>query len=109
MASKATISLISLFSVGWAFCACAQPLVHSTANVAPSAGEASVQRSALWTAVHSLYRESHSEPASASRRLSPNERLELREQIRRAAAGELQAEPVSEHLPPRAQVLQAGQ
>lgn len=105
MAFKATISLLC---VGWAFCSWAQPLADNASKILPSRIEASVQRSALWTAVQSLQRESPSESASVLRRLTPEERLQLREQIRRAAAGEPQADQVSESALTRTQVLHSG-
>ncbi len=92
MAFKATISLLG---VGWACCSWAQPLTDNAARILSSTGEVSVQRSALWTAVHALHREPSGDSASVSRRLSPNERIELREQIRRAALGEPHAQQVS--------------
>ena len=106
MAFKATISLIG---AGWAFCAWAQPLAGNAAKPLLPAGEALAQRSALWTAVHTLHREPLGESAPALRRLSPDERLQLREQIRRAAAGESKAQPISENSLPRPQLLPAGQ
>ncbi|WP_354445846.1 hypothetical protein [Ottowia thiooxydans] len=42
-------------------------------------------RSALWTAVQTLQRDVSAESALAGRRLTPAERSELRDQVRRAA------------------------
>lgn len=106
MAFKATISLLG---VGWAFCSWAQPLADNASKVLPSRVDASVQRSALWTAVQSLQREPLSESASVLRRLTPDERLQLREQIRRAAAGESQVHQVSEGALTRTTVLHSEQ
>ena len=106
MASKATISLLG---AGWAVCAWAQPLSESAAKPLSLTGETLAQRSAIWTAVHSLQRGSVSESAPALRRLSPTERLELREQIRRAAAGESFTQHVSESPLPQPQLLPVGQ
>ncbi|MBY4595284.1 hypothetical protein [Ottowia caeni] len=102
MASKA---IISLLGAGWAVCAWAQPLTENAAKPLSSTGETLAQRSAIWTAVHSLQRGSLGESAPALRRLSPTERLELREQIRRAAAGESFTPDVSEGRLPQPQLL----
>lgn len=106
MAFKATISLLG---VGWAFCSWAQPLADNASKILPSKVEASAQRSALWTAVQSLHREPLSESASVVRRLTPDERMELREQIRRSASGEPQAHQVSESALTRTPVLNSEQ
>lgn len=44
-----------------------------------------VKRSDLWMAVHMQYRESAGEAEMGQRRLTPEERLQLRDQVRRAA------------------------
>ncbi|WP_028605599.1 hypothetical protein [Ottowia thiooxydans] len=69
--------------------AMAQPMGESALNTPHSQEQAAqfqpIHRSALWTAVQTLQREVNVEPALEGRRLTPAERSELRDQVRRAA------------------------
>lgn len=60
------------------------PLTAQHANE-PPASFAPSHRSALWMAVQTLQRDVSAEPALEGRRLTPAERSELRNQVRRAA------------------------
>lgn len=86
-------AVISTLGIGWALLASAQPLPSSEDGAPSLADEPVAERSALWTAVRAQQHESDTAPAV--RRLSSSERLELREQIRRAAAGQTQAQHIA--------------
>lgn len=103
MVLRATISFVG---IGLACCAWAQPLpVKGELGAASAAPEA--QRSAIWMAVHAQHSEASS--AQAARRLTPSQRMELREQIRRAAADEFSDAQDTDHRLARPQLLPAGE
>lgn len=61
-------------------------------------GEAT-KRSALWMTVHMQHRESGSESALVQRRLTPTERMQLRDQVRRAAGQTSSGGALNDGLP----------
>ncbi len=62
-----------------------QPAAEAALPNHAEESQAPVKRSALWTAVRTQQRENPAESAKEERRLTPAERQELRNQVRRAA------------------------
>ncbi|HOV20440.1 MAG TPA: hypothetical protein PLK10_13475 [Ottowia sp.] len=85
-------TLIILSAVGvlagafaaWAQSEAADP--PASPPVADKAVERGAARSPLWMTVEAQYRQRGAEPGGDDRRLTPDQRLELREQIRRGIA-----------------------
>lgn len=80
---------LALPLAGWTQAAGESAATPEPADVAESvdSGDPVLQRSALWQAVDAHHRHSDAQMAAQDRRLTPEQRVELREQLRQAWFG----------------------